>query len=144
MHWRLRGAGMPLWLTPVTRRSASFRLRFRFVRACERARRSCAWAWERWCFSRWPFRVGVSCRSRRFCSFFCAQARGFSAFLPEKWGHSASILCAGAWVLGVPSVFHTNSACIRVGFKCFLSVFLASELGKDVFSMLFVSFDTFF
>ena len=33
---------------------------------------------------------------------------------------------------------------MRVGFMCFLSVFLASELGKDAFSMLFASFDTFF
>ena len=45
--------------------------------------------------------------------------------------------------MSVSSVFRTNSARIRVGFMCFLSVFLASELGKDVFSMFFVNFDTY-
>ena len=44
----------------------------------------------------------------------------------------------------MPSVFRANSARTRVGFKCFLSVSFPSELGKDLLSMFFVSFDTFF
>ena len=44
----------------------------------------------------------------------------------------------------MPNVFGTNSACIRVGFKCFLSVFFISEPGNDMFSMFFAIFHTLF
>ena len=69
-------------LPPVTGRSASFRLRFRFVRAVRAVRAGEAKLRGRMCDAV-PIagpsgcEFGGACCPRRFLLIFCAQARGF-------------------------------------------------------------------
>ena len=113
---RLGGARTPLWLTPVTGRSASFRLRFRFV-SCVRAgeaklrgrvgnhpprwaSRVLSWTWLVDAWRSFLVRRHVGFKSFCAlcfpgCSFFVRRHVGFKRFV----NLSMRALCAGTWVL---------------------------------------------
>ena len=68
------GLCVVLWTCPPTGKS------FRFVRACERARRSCVSAWERLCFCRWASGFRILLRFR-FASFLRSVPRMASCYM---------------------------------------------------------------